>query len=94
MLTLTNAAGAHLARKLARAEAAADVAIRFIPKEHGRKRRRWGLRLDTLHPGDETFVHDGKMVLVLDEAVSELLTEKTLDVKHSAAGPRLTLHGG
>jgi Fe-S cluster assembly iron-binding protein IscA len=92
MLTMTEAAGAHLARKLV--EADDDMAIRFVPKRGAKVRPKWGLRLDTARPTDETFAHRGKTVLVLDEEVAELLANEVLDVKSGDAGPKLKLHHG
>lgn len=45
------------------------------------------LRSDAERPGDETFQHSGRTVLVLDAQTSELLSESTLDID----GARLTL---
>ncbi len=94
MLTLTEAAGIHLTKKLAKVHAADNVALRVVAKRHGSTRRRWGLRLDTARPADETIAHHGKMVLMLDEEVSEMLTDKTLGVKKGESGPKLTLLRG
>ena len=45
------------------------------------------LQSDAERPGDETFQHSGRTVLVLDAQISELLSESTLDTD----GARLTL---
>ncbi|MFQ6048630.1 MAG: hypothetical protein ACE5K7_04630 [Phycisphaerae bacterium] len=86
MLAVTEAAGAHMAQMLSEAEAPADVAIRFILAGRGLT-----LRLDSPRPGDATFDHEGRTVLVLDEEVSKLLADNTLDVQDAGEGPRLTL---
>jgi len=86
MLAVTEAAGAHMAQLLAEAEAPEDVALRFVHAERGLV-----VRLDNARPGDETFSHEGRTVLVLDEQVAQLLAENTLDVRDEGDGPRLTL---
>ena len=85
MLAITESAGAHLAQLLAENNAADDVAIRFLfigetltPK------------LDRVRPGDVTFDHEGRTVLVLDEPLSEELAGNTLDVNESQDGLRLS----
>jgi hypothetical protein len=46
---------------------------------------------DQARPGDVTFAHDGRNVLLLDDAVSQGMTDLTLDVRDTDAGPRLRL---
>jgi len=84
MLTVTEAASARLAEILKQEEFPEEAAIRFV-REAG------GLRLqsDNERPGDTTFQHEGRTVLLLDEQVSELLADETLDVD----GPKLALRG-
>ncbi len=91
MLTVTKAAGARLAEKLAEKSAGDDVALRFIRQE---KRRRWTLRLDNPGPSDAAFSYDGRIVLVLDEPSSQLLRNRMLDIRDTDEGPRLRLCGG
>jgi hypothetical protein len=86
MLTVTDAAGAYLVDLLGDAEAPEEVAIRFVVETQG-----LALRLDNEQPGDESFEHEGKKVLLLDEHMSTMLSEKTLDVEPSDDGPQLTL---
>jgi Fe-S cluster assembly iron-binding protein IscA len=86
MLTMTDAAGAHLIDLLGEAEAPEDVAIRFVVESE-----ELTLRLDKEQPGDEALSHEGKTVLLIDEGVSEMLTGKTLDVESSEEGLKLTL---
>ncbi|MFQ5915534.1 MAG: hypothetical protein ACE5JS_20380 [Nitrospinota bacterium] len=87
MLNLTEAAGAHLANLLGEAEAPEDVAMRIVVQQN-----RLSLTLDKERPGDDTLAHEGRAVLVLDPGVSELLTERTLDVAETDEGPKLTIH--
>jgi hypothetical protein len=64
MLTVTKTALDRLSHRLARKEAADGVALRFTRREGG-----WTLCLDHESAGDTAFTHDGRKVLLLDEAV-------------------------
>ncbi|MHC4082635.1 MAG: hypothetical protein ACYS15_19265 [Planctomycetota bacterium] len=86
MLTMTEAAGAHLIDLLGEADVPEDVAIRFVVESE-----ELTLRLDKERPGDESLTHEGKTVLLLDEQMSPMLSEKTLDIEPSDEGPKLTL---
>ena len=86
MLTMTEAAGAHLVDLLGEAEVPEDVAIRFVFESE-----ELTLRLDKERPGDEPFSHEGKTVLLVDEEMSTMLSEKTLDIEPSDEGAKLTL---
>ncbi|MHC4653270.1 MAG: hypothetical protein ACYTES_20730 [Planctomycetota bacterium] len=86
MLTMTEAAGAHLVDLLGEAEVPEGVAIRFVVESE-----ELTLRLDQERPGDEMLSHEGKTVLLLDEEMSPMLSDKTLDVEDSDEGPKLTL---
>ncbi len=84
MLTVTEDARAHMAQMLAEAEVEDDTALRFVRTERG-----FAPELDNAGPGDTTFDHEGRTVLVLDEQVSELLTDRTLGLRDTDEGPRL-----
>jgi len=86
MLTVTMAARDRLTLKLVRTKAAGNVAMRFK-----RKARGWRLRADHARPADTAITHEGRIVLLLDEVASQAMANKTLDVKDTDAGPRLTL---
>ncbi len=86
MLTVTPMALERLSQKLARTGAAEDVALRFK-----RSKGRWQLREDRARPEDATFAHQGRNVLLLDQAVSEAMSRMALDVRQTEAGPRLKL---
>jgi Fe-S cluster assembly iron-binding protein IscA len=88
MLNVTEVAGAQLAQKLADKQASGDMAVRFVRK---RKGRGWAMRVDNTAANDVKFAHAGKTVLALDAKVARLLTNKTLDVRNTATGPRLLL---
>jgi Fe-S cluster assembly iron-binding protein IscA len=87
MLTLTESAGAHLAELLTQAQCPDEVAVRIMREGEG-----WALQTDTARPGDETFEHEEKTVLVLDEEAATLLTDMTLDIESGETGPSLVLH--
>ncbi|MFQ5895681.1 MAG: hypothetical protein ACE5JJ_07690 [Nitrospinota bacterium] len=86
MLTLTEAAGARLAYLLDEAEAPEDVAVRIVLEG-----RNLALKLDGARPDDATFAHEGRTVLLLDQKVSQLLADDTLDVEDTDDGPKLAL---
>jgi hypothetical protein len=86
MFTVTMAALDRLSRKLARKKPTDGVALRFTRRAGG-----WKLRLDQPRPGDTEFAHDGRSVLLLNAAVSQAMTNVTLDVKSTDSGPRLML---
>ena len=84
MLTVTEAASARLAEMMEQKGLSQDVAIRFVSRDRG-----IAMQSGTERPGDATFQHEGRTVLLLDEKVSKLLADETLDVD----GTEFTLHG-
>jgi Fe-S cluster assembly iron-binding protein IscA len=82
MLTVTEAAGGHVGQILSQENFPEEVAIRLVYEGRG-----IGMQPDNERPGDATFEHDGRVVLLLDEQVSQLLANDTLDVE----GAKLTL---
>lgn len=86
MLTVTPGAGVRLMRKLARKGAADNIAMRFT-----RRRGGWKLLPDHARPSDTVIAHEGRIVLLLDEMVSQKMARRTLDVRDTEAGPRLAL---
>ena len=76
MLALSYTASEHLDLLLAEANAPDDAAIRLVLEGDG-----FSLKIDTPRPGDTTFDHAEKVVLAIDEQVSELLADMKLDVK-------------
>ncbi|MFQ5804820.1 MAG: hypothetical protein ACE5I3_00045 [Phycisphaerae bacterium] len=85
MLTVTEDAGARLAQMLTQENLPEEVAIRLVREGGG-----VGMQPDSERPGDATFEHNGRLVLLLDEQVSRLLANDTLDVE----GAKLTLKPG
>jgi hypothetical protein len=86
MLTVTAGALDRLSTKLTRKKTTHGVALRFTRADGG-----WRLRPDHARPADMEFKHDGRSVLLLDEAASKAMTNMTLDVKSTHSGPRLSL---
>ncbi len=85
MLTLTDSAGTRLAHMVRQRGLTEDVAIRFVYGDDG-----FTIRPDSERPGDTTFEHGGRRVLLLDKPISELLANETL----GADGPTLTFRRG
>ncbi len=86
MLTLSYTAGEHLDLLLAEANASDDAAVRLVLKGDG-----FSLKIDTARPGDTTFDHKEKVVLAIDEQVSELVADMKLDVKVTGEETELVL---
>ena len=86
MFNVTEPALNRLSRRLAHKEAAEGVALRFTRRAGG-----WKLGPDQTRPGDVTFAHDGRDVLLLDETTAEAMANMTLEVRNTDAGPRLRL---
>ena len=86
MLTVTKPALERLSRRLVRKGAPDGVALRFMRREG-----HWRLLLDHESAGDTAFSHDGRKVLLLDEAVSQAMANMTLDTKKTGERPRLRL---
>ena len=86
MLNVSESACANLSKLLSDSGAPDGACVRFILEGE-----ELSLTLDGEKPGDATFVHEGKTVLVIDEDVSQSLSNKTLDVEDSEEGLQLTI---
>jgi hypothetical protein len=86
MLTVTESAGVYLTEVLVQANAGEDTAVRFVAQDS-----KLAPYLDNERPGDATFDHDGRTVLLLDEGIAQTLVNSTLDVKETDTGPQLVL---
>jgi hypothetical protein len=86
MVMMTEAAGGYLTAVLDNANAQESTAVRFVLEENTLTPM-----LDNSRPGDETFDHNGRQVLLLDAQVSQILADSTLDVRATEEGPRLVL---
>ncbi len=65
MLTVTYTAAEHMAYRLSEYEVRDDVVLRMKSTKDGIE-----MQPDKIRPGDETFDHNGKVVLVLDQQTS------------------------
>ncbi|MCH7689033.1 MAG: hypothetical protein IH899_20550 [Planctomycetes bacterium] len=74
MFTVSHAASELLAQMLSNDESSDDAVFRLVVKND-----EIGLEIDTVQPGDSTFTHDERIVLVIDEEVSESVADITLD---------------
>jgi Fe-S cluster assembly iron-binding protein IscA len=86
MFSITDAAGQHLTALLENAKAPEETAIRFALEGNNLTPK-----LDTAHPGDETFDHAGRTILVLDPDALRVVADRTLDVRPTDEGPKLVL---
>ena len=86
MFSMTAAAGAHFTGLLKRDEMSEDAVVRLEQEED-----KLTLRIGEAHPGDSTFAHEGRTVLVVRDQLCQELADKTLDVKNTEKGPRLHL---
>jgi hypothetical protein len=86
MFTMSETAGEYLTTLLDNANAAEETAIRFVLDGNTLTPK-----LDNARPGDATFDHEGRMVLVLDAQVTQALDESMLDVRATEEGPKLVL---
>lgn len=84
MLNLTQAAGGYLSKVLEEASASPETAVRLAVEGEGLQST-----LDTVRPGDTTYNHEGRKVLLLDTQASRVLANRTLDVQPTDEGPRL-----
>jgi hypothetical protein len=86
MFTMTETAGEYLTTVLDDANAAEETAIRLVIDGNTLTPQ-----LDNARPGDATFDHEGRTVLVLDARVTQILDESMLDVRATEEGPQLVL---
>ena len=86
MLTMTDAARKYLSTVLERSNAPDGTAVRFDIEGDTLTSR-----VDVARPGDATFDHDGRKVLVMDQRVSQLLDGTTLDLQPTTEGDKLVL---
>ena len=86
MLTVTYTAGEHIAYMLSEHEVRDDVVLRIELTKGGIE-----MQPDKMRPVDETFDHNGKVVLVLDQQTSQLLGNKTIDLMTDDDGSHLIL---
>jgi Fe-S cluster assembly iron-binding protein IscA len=86
MVTVTDAAGAHMAQLLAQVGAQDDLAIRLVLNEHDIVPT-----MDQARAGDTAFSYEGRTVLVLDSLVVQTMADQTLDVQDTEDGLKIVL---
>lgn len=86
MLTMTEAAGGYLNNLLENSDAPEQLAVRLMVDQEGLT-----AVIDEERPGDTTYQHQGRKVLVLDSQAAEALSAKTLDLKPTEEGQKLGL---
>ena len=86
MVTVTDAAGAHLAQLLSHVDTEGDVVIRLVLDEPD-----IAPVLDQAQVGDTAFSYKGKRILVLDALVMEAMADHTLDVQETEEGRKIIL---
>ncbi len=75
MVTVTYTAAEHMAYTLSEHQVRDDAVLRIKWTKGG-----VGIQPDKIRPGDETFDHNGKVLLVLVQQISQLLGNKTIDL--------------
>ncbi len=87
MVTVTYTAAEHIAYMLSEHQVRDDVVLRIKLMNGGVE-----MQPDKVRPGDETFDHNGKVVLVLDQQTSQSLGNKTIDLTTDDDGSHLILN--
>ena len=87
MVTVTYSAAEHMAYTLSEHQVRDDVVLRIKLTKRGVE-----MQPDKIRPGDETFDHNGKVVLVLDQQTLHLLGNKTIDLMTDDDGSHLILN--
>jgi Fe-S cluster assembly iron-binding protein IscA len=86
MVTVTAAAGAHMAHLLTQVGAKDDLVIRLVLDEHNIMPT-----MDQVRAGDTAFSYEGRTVLVLDALVAQTMSDQTLDVQDTEDGLKIVL---
>lgn len=84
MFSITNPASQRLAEILK--NKSPEAVIRFK-----KVKSRLRLRVGKIRASDQTFDHEGRTVLALDEPMAKILILRKLDVTATDKGPRLRL---
>ncbi|MFG0251786.1 MAG: hypothetical protein ACF8NJ_02810 [Phycisphaerales bacterium JB038] len=86
MLTVTDKAARFIAGLLEESEAPEGVAARIVATQEGLQ-----LGMDQAREEDNSFEHEGRVVLLVDPQTEGVLDERTLDVTEGEDGNRLEL---
>ncbi len=85
-VTVTYPAAEYLDQMLAENDVPVAVVVRMVLKDDA-----ISFVEDKMRSGDQTFTHGTRIVLVLDEEMSQLLANQTLDIKYTDDGADLEL---
>lgn len=86
MLTVTEDAKAKFADMLDQGDAPEGVAIRLVVQDGG-----LAVTPDQEKPGDTTFEHAGRTVLLVEDQIVNHLEDRTIDVDQSEEGEQLKI---
>jgi len=86
MLAITQSAGDYLTRLLVEAQAPDDKCVRLATKGD-----RLMMQFDKEEPGDTTFSHEGRTVLVVDQELAQGLQGRKITVEEKEGGAHLVL---
>ena len=86
MLNASDAACAFISELLTSSEAPDESAVRIVLEEN-----QLSMKLDEEKPGDETILHEGKTILLVDAEISQVLDGKTLEFEDTEEGLKLTV---
>ena len=86
MLQVTEQAGELLSNMLDDADAPEGAATRFVIEDQKIK-----VGVDQPREGDQTFEHNGRTVLVVDQQVGELLDDKVLSCEDHEGAKSLAI---
>ncbi len=86
MVTLTYTAAEQMAYELSEKQVSDDIVLRINVTKSGVE-----IKQDQIRPGDETFDHNGRVVLVLDQPTSQLLGNKTINLTADDDGSHFIL---
>jgi len=84
MLKVSDRAAQRMAHLL---NAKSDRSVLRIIRRDDRLRMQFGHLL----PGDQTFAHEGRVVLAIDKQIGKSLELRNLDLSQTRTGPRLRL---
>ena len=86
MLTVTESAAAHLAEMCKLPQLQPDKVVRIVLEEGAVQ-----MEPGSERPGDISFKHEDKTVLIFDKTVSQGLENLMLDLSEESGVPRLNL---
>ena len=86
-MTVSYSAAEHMAYTLFESQVSEDSVFRMILTNGCAE-----MHEDKIRPGDETFDHNGKVVLVMDQQTSQFLGDMTIDLMTDDDGSHIILN--